>query len=114
MRANTVMPFAFTSASSLFIVSFRPCLLCSVVNPSAAIACTPHKHITAISPAFFTFVRRFALLTLLFVRNIGVALRNNQDRRFVISLSAAVKNKRHQTEPDSQRNNHPEHHRGVA
>src|SRR6266478_4029435 len=56
----------------------------------------------------------FALLTLLFVRNIGVALRNNQDRRFVISFSATVKEKCHETEPYRQRNNHPEHHRGVT
>src|SRR5262249_17406245 len=43
------MPFAFTSASSLFIVSFGPRLLGSVVNPSTAIACAPHRHITAVN-----------------------------------------------------------------
>src|SRR6516162_6071104 len=43
MRANTVKPFAFTAASSLFIVSFGPWLLLIVVNPSTAIACTPQK-----------------------------------------------------------------------
>jgi hypothetical protein len=32
------MPFAFTSASSLFIVSFGPWLLGIVINPCAAIA----------------------------------------------------------------------------
>jgi hypothetical protein len=41
MRANTVKPFAFTAASSLFIVSFGPWLLRIVINPSTAIACTP-------------------------------------------------------------------------
>src|SRR5215831_17681605 len=47
MRANTVIPFAFTWASSRFIVSFGPWLLRIVINPSAAIACTPHSHIAA-------------------------------------------------------------------
>src|SRR5262249_34065657 len=43
------MPFAFTSASSLFIVSFGPWLLRRVINPSAAIACPPATHTTAVS-----------------------------------------------------------------
>jgi hypothetical protein len=42
------MPLALIAASSLFIVSFGPWLLRIVVNPSAAIACTPHSHIIAV------------------------------------------------------------------
>jgi hypothetical protein len=38
MRANTVMLFAFTSASSLFMVSFGPRLLRTVVNPCTGMA----------------------------------------------------------------------------
>ena len=38
IRANTVMPRAFTAASSRSMVSFGPWLLRSVVNPSTAIA----------------------------------------------------------------------------
>src|SRR5258708_3368750 len=54
MRANTVMPFAFTLVSSLLIVSFDPWLLRIVVNPSAAIACTPDRHITAVNAKIFS------------------------------------------------------------
>lgn len=45
MRANTVRPLAFTSASSRSIVSFAPKLLAMVINPSAAIANPPHNAI---------------------------------------------------------------------
>src|SRR5262245_210416 len=41
MRAETVIPFGLTAASSLFIVSFGPWLLAIVINPAAALACTP-------------------------------------------------------------------------
>ena len=40
--ANTVIPFALTSASSLFIVSSGPKALGIVIKPSAAIACPPN------------------------------------------------------------------------
>src|SRR5262245_1850190 len=39
MRANTVRPFAFTAASSLFIVSRGPWSFAIVVNPAVAIGC---------------------------------------------------------------------------
>jgi hypothetical protein len=47
MRAKMVSPFAVTSTSSLFIVSFGPYALSSVINPSAAITCAPHRNIAA-------------------------------------------------------------------
>jgi hypothetical protein len=47
MRAKTATPFAFTWASSRFIVSFGSWLLRMVIKPSAAIACTLHSHIAA-------------------------------------------------------------------
>jgi hypothetical protein len=58
MRANTVMPFAFTSASNLLIVSFGPWLLGSVVNPSTAIDCTPHRAMTAVRAKSLLLARR--------------------------------------------------------
>jgi hypothetical protein len=58
MRANTVIPFAFTWASSRFMVSFGPWLLRIVINPSAAIACTPHSHIAAANATFRYLLRR--------------------------------------------------------
>src|SRR5712692_4394532 len=58
MRANTVMPFALTAASSLFIVSFGPWLLRMVFRPSAAIACTPQRHISAVRAKIVVLVRR--------------------------------------------------------
>src|SRR5215467_11264323 len=58
MRANIVRPFAFTSASSRFIVSLGPWLLRNVINPSAAIACTPHSHIAAANAKFRDLLRR--------------------------------------------------------
>src|SRR5215467_2496452 len=44
-----VMPLAFTSASSRYIVSSGPKLLLIVVSPSAAMACAPDRHIAAIN-----------------------------------------------------------------
>jgi hypothetical protein len=58
MQANTVIPFALTSASSRFIVSFGPWLLRIVINPSAAIACTPPSHIAAANATFRYLLRR--------------------------------------------------------
>src|SRR5262249_48601313 len=58
MRANIVRPFAFTSASSRFIVSFGPWLLRIVINPSAAIACAPHSHIAAANAKCRGILRR--------------------------------------------------------
>src|SRR6516162_5968414 len=58
MRANTVKPFAFTAASSLFIVSFGPWLLRIVVNPSTAIPCTPQKHTSAVNATIALLVNR--------------------------------------------------------
>src|SRR5919201_2010625 len=58
MRANTVIPFALTWASSRFIVSFGPWLLRIVINPSAAIACTPNSHIAAANAKCRGILRR--------------------------------------------------------
>jgi hypothetical protein len=41
------MPFAFTAASSLFMVSSGPWLLLTVVNPSAAISAL-HRYLAAV------------------------------------------------------------------
>jgi hypothetical protein len=49
MRANTVMPFAFTAASSLFIVSAGPEPLNIVVNPSGAAITRSHGHIGVVT-----------------------------------------------------------------
>src|SRR5215467_13563287 len=47
--AKTVMPLAFTSASSRLIVSLGPKLLLIVVSPSAAMAFAPDRNIAAIN-----------------------------------------------------------------
>src|SRR5215813_12465191 len=52
------MPFAFTWASSRFMVSFGPWLLRIVINPPAAIACTPHSHIAMANTKFRNILRR--------------------------------------------------------
>src|SRR5262245_54077876 len=51
------MPLAFTSASSLFMVCLGPRLLLSVINPSAAIACTLRKKLNALNPRHHLVMR---------------------------------------------------------
>ena len=50
--------FALTAVSSLLIVSVGPYALRRVINPSAAIACTPHRHISAVDAKTFARVTK--------------------------------------------------------